>query len=324
MRNFRAAEKELLKSAELNPFDREVYLELYRLYRETSNYKSMIKALENLMTVDPYSSFPYLELGRHYLLRRRYRKAEEVLKKGLELIDSPELHYELGKVYAEWGKSEEAKEELKEACRLDFKNVEYRQKLAEVLVNSQEYEEALEVVLGTLELYPEAVYVLQSAAALYDLLDKEELAEYYYRKAVSVSEGFVREDAKKLLAEFLAEKGRYDQAEELLWELLEESDNPWVVLDAFSELAIILLEQERYRDIVKAGKELLKNPELSEEEYCEVAEVVADALFEEKEYEEAKSLYEKVLSLSTDEKLLKRVSKKVDEVKEIESLNRML
>jgi len=324
MRNFRAAERELLESLKLNPFEKETYMELYRLYKETSNHRKMVKTLEELITLEPYMAFPYLELARHYSLRRRYRKAEEVLKEGLKRLELPELHFELGKLYAEWGKTEEAKEELKEACRLDFKNVEYRQKLAEVLVNAEEYEEALEVVLGTLELYPEAVYVLQSAGALYDMVGNEELAEHYYRKAVAISEGFVKEDAQKLLAEFLIEKGRYDQAEEILWELLRSSDNLWVLLDAFSELALLLLEQERFGDVVKAGKEILNNPELSEEEFVEVAEVVADSLFEEKRFGEAQELYSEALKLANDPKVRERLREKLRELKEIRELNSLL
>ena len=324
MRNFKAAEKELLESLKLNPFEKETYLELYRLYRETNNHKKMVKTLEELITLEPYMAFPYLELAKHYLLRRRFSKAADVLREASERIESPEIHYELGKVYAEWGKTEEAKEELRKACRLDFKNVEYRQKLAEVLVSEEEYEEALDVVLGTLELYPEAVYVLQSAGALYDMLGNEELAEYYYRKAVSVSEGFMKEDAQKLLAEFFVEKGRYDQAEEILWDLLKNTDNFWILMDAFSELAVILIEQERYSDIVRAGKEVLENPEISDEEFGEVGEIVADALFEEGKVEEALDFYNQVLEVSTDQKLIKRVKEKVDEIKEIKELEKLL
>ena len=323
MRNFKAAERELLKSIKLNPFEKEAYLELYRLYKEISSHRKMVKILENLITLDPYSEFPYLELSRYYALRRNYKKAEAVLKSGLELMDSPSLHYELGKVYADWGKLEEAKEELREACRLDYKNADYRQKLVEVLVSDEDYAGALEVVHNTLELYPDAVYLLQSAAALYDLLGKEEMAEHYYRKAVAASEGFIRDDALKALAEFLAEKGRYDQAEETLKEILYTTDNVWVLLDVFSELSIILLDQERLSDIVEAGKFVLKNPELSEEEFCEVAEVVGDALFESGKFKEAADYYRKIVETSDDEKLIKRAYSKLKEAEEVSSLENM-
>ncbi|TCK02494.1 tetratricopeptide repeat protein [Phorcysia thermohydrogeniphila] len=324
MKNFRAAEQALLESVKLNPFERDAYYELYRLYRETGNHKKMVETLQNLMTIDPFSSFPYLELSRLYALRRQYKKAVEVLRFGLERIDLPELHFELGKVLADMGKVEEAKEELSEACRQDFLNVEYRQKLAEVMVNDEDYEGALQVVMSTLELYPDAVYVIQSAAALYDLLGNEELAEYYYRLAISKSEGFVREDSLKLFSEFLAEKGRYDQAEEILREIIDTTDNLWILLDAFSELAIILVEQERYKDIVEIGKKLMKHPELTEEDYCEIAEIVADALYEDKNYEEALKYYREIVSYSKDEKLIKRSYSKLKEIEEILSLERML
>ena len=324
MRNFKAAERELLESIKLNPFEKEAYLELYRLYRETSAHRKMVKTLENLITLDPYSKFPYVELARYYALRRNFRKAEAVLKSGLELMDSAELHYELGRVYADWGKLEEAKEELKEACRLDYRNADYRQKLIEVLVNDEDYKGALEVVHNTLELYPDAVYLLQSAGALYDLLGKEEIAEHYYRKAVSVSEGFIRDDALKMLAEFLAEKGKYDQAEEALKEILYNTDNVWILLDVFSELSIILLEQERLSDIVEIGKFVLKNPELSEEEFCEVAEVVGDALFESGKFREAKEFYRKIVETADSEKMIKRAYSKLKETEEVDSLEDMI
>jgi pentatricopeptide repeat protein len=323
MKNFRAAEQALLESVNLNPFEKEAYYELYRLYRETGRHKKMVEVLQNLMTLDPFSPFPYLELSRFYALRRQYRKAAEVLRFALGRIDIPELHFELGKVLADMGQIEEAKEELREACRQDFMNVEYRQKLAEVMVNDEDYEGALQVVMATLELYPDAVYVIQSAAALYDLLGNEELAEYYYRLAISKSEGFVKEDSLKLFAEFLIEKGRYDQAEEVLREIIDSTNNLWILIDAFFDLAVILAEQERYKDIVEVGKELLKHPEITEEEYCEIAEIVADALCEEKKYEEALRYYKEIVSYSKDEKLIKRSYSKLKEIEEILSLERM-
>jgi tetratricopeptide (TPR) repeat protein len=324
IKDFSAAERELLESVRLNPFEKDAYLELYVLYRKKSNYRGMVKALESLMTVDPYSVFPYLELSRFYGIRRQFKKAEKVLLLGISMTDSPELHFELGKLYAEMGRVEEAKEELSEACRLDFRNIEYRQKLAEVMVNDEGYEEALKVVMSTLELFPDAVYVIQSAAALYELLGKEELAEYYYRLAVSKSEGFVREDAIKLLSEFLVENGRFDQAEELLKEVIENADNNWILLDSFSELAILLIDQERFKEIAEIGKFILENSELSKDEYCEVAEIVADALYEEREYEEAMEYYREIIGYSKNERLIKRAYNKLKEVEEIELLEKML
>ncbi|MEO2083226.1 MAG: tetratricopeptide repeat protein [Desulfurobacteriaceae bacterium] len=326
LRNFRAAEKELLESIELNPFDYKPYYELYRLYREVRNYRGMIKALESLITLNPYQPYPYLELSKYYTSRRKFKKSVEVLKRAIDLIPSAALYFELGKVYAEWGKSEEAIEALSNACELDFRNVEYRQKLAEVFVNDERYEEALDVVLGTLELYPEAVYVLQSAAALYDLLGNQELAELYYRKAVAVSSGFVREDSLKLLAEYFIEKERYDQAEEVLKELLQESDNYWVLIDAFADLSLILAEQERYGEIVEIGEKLLSHPEIIEdgEDYSEVAEIVADSAFEAGKFEKAMELYRKVLERTENKKVQKRVSEKLTEIEEIIGLEKML
>jgi len=324
MRNFKAAERELLESVKLNPFEKDAYVELYRLYRDMNSTRKMIKTLETIMTIDPYSKLPYLELSRFYALRKNYKKAEEVLKQGIELIGSADLHYELGKVYAEWGKLEEAKGELKEACRLDYKNTDYRQKLIEVLVSDEDYEGALQVVHSTLELLPDAVYLLQSAAALYNLLGKDEVAEYYFRKAINLSSGFIRDDALKAFSEFLIEKERFDQAEEILKEIIFETDNIWVLLDAFSELSVILLEQGRLEEIVEIGEFILENPELTEDEICEISEILGDVLYELKRFDEAEKYYRKILSESTDEKMKKRAYEKLKETEEVSKLEKML
>jgi len=324
MKNFKAAERELLESMKLNPFDREVYFELYKLYKNMNSKRKMVKALENAITVDPYFKLPYVELAKYYSLTKNYKKAAEILEKGIEFIGSADLHYELGKVYAEWGKLEEAKEELREACKLDYTNVDYRQKLVEVLVSDEDYEGALQVLHNTLEIFPNAVYVIQSLAAVYDMTGNEELAEYYYRKAVALSEGFLRDDAMKALADFLIDRGRYDQAEEVLKELISQTDNPWVLLEAFSDLAVILLEQERLEEIVNVGSEVIKNSELTEDEFCEVAEILGDVLFEMAKFKEAKAYYEKIMEKTADEKLIKKAYGKLKEIEEIESLEKLL
>jgi tetratricopeptide (TPR) repeat protein len=324
MRNFKAAERELLQSVKLNPFEKDAYLELYKLYKEMNSHRKMVKTLETIMTIDPYSKFPYVELSRFYAVRRNYRKAEEVLRRGIELINSADLHYELGRVYAEWGKLEEAKEELREACRLDFKNADYRQKLIEVMVSDEDYEGALQVVHNTLELFPDAVYLLESAAALYAMVGKDDVAEHYYRRAIGLSEGFIREDALKAFSEFLTERGRFDQAEEVLKEIIFHTDNVWVLLDAFSELSVILLDQGRLEEIVEIGKFILDNPELTEDEVCEVSEIVGDVLYELGKFEEAKEFYERILKEAVDERQIKRAYSKLKEVEEVEELEKLL
>jgi tetratricopeptide (TPR) repeat protein len=325
-RNFKEAEKEILESIRLNPFEKEAYWELYKLYREIGNYKGMVKALENIMTIDPYDEHAYLELSHIHIIKKHFKKAEKVLMSGVEFLNSARLHFELGRLYADMGKVEKAKDELSKACLMDFSNIDYRQKLAEVMVNNEDYEEALGVVLSTLELYPNAIYVIQSAAALFDIIGKEEIAEYYYRLAISKSkdEPFLLEESKKFFADYLIEKGKYDEAEEILKDILETTDSIWTLMDVFSDLAVILVEQERLKELIELGEFVLENPDLPEDEYWEIAEIVADALFEEKRYEEAKEYYKGILDNSSDEKLKKRAYSRIKEIEEIESLEKML
>ena len=324
LKDFKSAEKELLESVRLNPFGSSAYQELYKLYKKVGNYDGMIRTLEVMLLLNPFSTSTHLELARLLRAKGRHLKAVRLLRSALERLDSPELHFELGKLYAEAGYLEHAKESLFDACLRSPLNVEYRQKLIDVLTESGDYATALEVAFATLSIYPGSVYLLQSIAGIYSAMGMDELAEHYHRRAVSVSTGFMREEALRGLIDFLLERGMYDQAEELLKEVIETSSNLWFVVDAFFELSAILADQERHAEIAVLGEKVLKNPELSGDEFCEVAEVVADALYSEGNLEKALSLYRKILARGATGKVAKRSYTRISEIEEILSLERML
>ena len=323
MRNLEEAEKELKKAIELNPFEAEAYLELYKLYKSKSGYRKAIEVLKLLLTVEPFKEFAYVELSNYYFMIRDFRSSIKLLERALSLFESPRLRFELAKAYQGIGKLEEAEENLKIACQVEYRNLEYRQKLAEVLAFQKRYDDALQVLFGALEIYPDAVYVIQSIANLYHLMGDEELAELYLRFAISKAEGFVREDARKHLSEYLIEIGKLDKAEEELVEIIESSDNTWLKVDAFVDLSLILMEQGRSPDIVLHGKKLLRSRDLTDEEFCEVAEIVADALLDMGSFTDALRLYRKVLSYSSNEKVIKRCYSQCRQLEEIISLENM-
>ncbi len=322
-KNLDEAEKELRKAIELNPFEADAYIELYKLYKSKSGYKRAIELLKILLVVDPYREFPYLELANYYFMVRDFNSIVNLLEKGLSFKESPRLRFELSKAYQSLGKLEEAEDNLKIACQIEYSNLEYRQKLAEILVYQNRYSDALDVLFGALEVFPDAVYVMQSIANLYHLMGNSDLAEFYFRKAVAKAEGFVKEDARKHLAEYLVEVGKLDQAEEELKSLIESSDNVWIKIDSFVDLSLILMEQERFNDIVQWGRFLLEDQDLTNEEFCEVAEIVAEALQEVGEFERALDLYRRVLRYGSNERMIKRCYAQFKNLEEIVLLENM-
>ncbi len=324
-KNYKLAEKELLEVIKLNPFEEDAYYELYRVYTSTGNVKKAIESLDVLKTISPYRTFPYVELSKLYAKLGNYQKAIEVLEEGVERKDDPKLHFELANLYAKTGQFEEAKEEFSEACRKDFLNVEYRQKFVEFLIDIEDYEEALNVVLSTIELFPKAVYAIQTAGMLCDILGKDELAEYFYRLAVSrADDDFLKDEAKLSLAIFLTDKGMHDQAEEILKELVEETNDPFIAFDAFVELSRILEEQGRFLELAKVGLNLLERNILDKGDWADVMLTVGESLFKERRYTEAVICYWNLVSNCADEKLVKKAYVRLKEIEEIVSLERML
>ena len=318
------AEKWFLKAKEEEPFTAEIYEELFRLYKKARSYSKMVDALENWIVLDHENPEPYYELGKYYYSRRRYGKAVPAIERGLKAVEDPRLYHLLGKVLYDWGKVEEAKEAFRAACRLDFKNFDYRHKLLEVLVNEEQYDEALELAHSTLQLYPDSSYLMQILGTIYSLVGDDKSAEYYFRKSVQVSDPITAGDAKKVLADFFVEKGLYDQAEEVLKELVTDENADWVKYDAFMELAAIFVEQGRLAELIRYGKELLKGEALDEDERSELLELIADAYYEEGKVKEAKEYYREALKLSDDAKRSDRIKKNLRELEEIDELNRLL
>ena len=151
-KNLDEAESELKKAIELNPFESDAYVELYKLYKSKSGYKKAIDLLKTLLVVEPFMEFPYLELSNYYLMVRDFKSAIALLERGLSYVESPRLRFELSKAYQSIGELEVAEDNLRIACQMDYTNLEYRQKLAEILVYQSRYTDALEVLYGALEI----------------------------------------------------------------------------------------------------------------------------------------------------------------------------
>ncbi|WP_457568457.1 tetratricopeptide repeat protein [Desulfurobacterium sp.] len=317
------AREALLKAISLDPFEPQVYKELYKLYKKQGLKKEAARVLKNLITIAPYSEYPYLELAGHYYSTGNYEKVNQILSQGIEKIKTPSFLYESAGFYQLIGELEIAEDLLRKAIIQQPKNLDYRQKLVDVLVGLGRMEEALEVLDETLKLYPESPYLLQGIATVYEMMGEDEKAEFFMRKAVAEADSFIREDSLRMLADFLIEKGKIDQAEEVLLEIVDTAESSWLVVDAFVELALICIGQERAELVFKTAKKILRSNILTEEETLEILEVLADVLESEGYMFSAKKVYNWIINRSKDEKQLKRCYTNVTRLSEIISLEKM-
>ncbi len=320
----REAEGELNEAIKLNPFEVQAYTELYNLYKKQYRYLEAFSLLEDVLVLKPFSEFPYLEMARLYYLAGKIDRAIDILGKGLLKVESATINFELGKLYFENGKLDRAINCISMACRLDFKNLDYREKLIEFLIYNTDYERALEVCSSTLYLYPGSAYVIANVASIYEAMGELDLSEFYYRLAVSSSDGFTKQSMTKDLADFLIDHGKFDQAEQELIELIRPSVNLWIAIDAFAELSLIYTNEDRHSDVVRIGEALLKHPDMSKEERCEILEIVTDALFNQGKFLDAKQKCSFIIKASSDRKLVKRCYIKLRAIEEIDLLENML
>lgn len=88
-------------------------------YSQRGQFDKAISELEAALKLNPNKAKIYLNLGRAYCKSSQFDKALQKLNMALELDLSPVIYYELGNVYLDMGKSEEAIKYYQDALRLD-------------------------------------------------------------------------------------------------------------------------------------------------------------------------------------------------------------
>jgi tetratricopeptide (TPR) repeat protein len=150
------AEESLRKSITIDPVIPEQYIQLAHIYKDQAKYTQAKEELEKAIQVNPGYAEAYIQLSRCYIDEQKYKEAAEVLNKGIladslkkeniyvelalcfsgqrlgdKLIqenllkqainENPECasaYLELGRLYIEQSKYQEAEEELKKAFEL--------------------------------------------------------------------------------------------------------------------------------------------------------------------------------------------------------------
>ncbi len=100
--------------------------------------------------------------------------------------DNYRLHYELGNLFYDTGRLQEAQASYEEAHRLNPKHVETLVNLGSVLSDQNKHEEAIEEFEKALSLNPEDCKARSNLGNAYYALDKFPDAMYEYRRAIDI------------------------------------------------------------------------------------------------------------------------------------------
>ncbi len=109
---YKSEEQMLKKSVENNPNEIEVLFNLSKFYLKHGDYLKMVDIEKELIELDPTNYWEYVNLGLTLQDLKKYREAEQMFKKAIELNEDPNdeatLYISLGNLYSEWNKPYEA------------------------------------------------------------------------------------------------------------------------------------------------------------------------------------------------------------------------
>ncbi|HMB99822.1 MAG TPA: tetratricopeptide repeat protein, partial [Flavobacteriaceae bacterium] len=130
-------------------------------FDKAENYLNELRTRDKKFEIRTYFSEAKILLGRG-----KVKKALEVLTKAKNNKPNSEVWYQIGKIYMQTNRFEDAREAFENALEFEVDKAKFHQSLATCLIRLGDYEEAAEHALTAIELvkyYPEAHYTLGEA-----------------------------------------------------------------------------------------------------------------------------------------------------------------
>ncbi|RIA10643.1 tetratricopeptide repeat protein [Flavobacteriaceae bacterium MAR_2010_72] len=143
------------------------YMDLLNISLAENEYEIAEHYLNELRTRDKkFEINTYFSEAKILLGKGKVQKALKVLNEAITNKPNSEVWYQIGKIYMQVGKFEDAKEAFEHALDFEVDKSKFHQSLAVCLIRLGEYEEAADHALTAIELvkyFPEAHYTLGEA-----------------------------------------------------------------------------------------------------------------------------------------------------------------
>ncbi|MGJ8667309.1 MAG: alkaline phosphatase family protein [Patiriisocius sp.] len=156
------------------------YMDLLTIELKFSNFEKAREYLDKLRSLNSeFESTTYFAESQILLGNGDMDGALSLLDKAVKNKPSPEVYFQIGKVYRRTSKFQNAKTAFEKAIDFEPDRAKYHRALAEVLVRLGEYEEAAESALTSIELvkyFPDAHYTLGEALEKMGDLENAKLA----------------------------------------------------------------------------------------------------------------------------------------------------
>lgn len=143
------------------------------------------ESLKKAIELNPKNDILHLILGIFYSVQGNYDKAEEMLKKAIELNprDNCQIYFTLGMCYRSQGKYDQAEEMFKEAIKINPSYDRAYFELGRRYMNLGEYDKAEGLLKEAIKINPENGNIYSCLALCYGEQGKYKLAKKYFKIA---------------------------------------------------------------------------------------------------------------------------------------------
>lgn len=191
-RQFEDCEKTLDEAVQRQPHNPKAYLIKAFMLKDMQDTVGYLRMLQLVIDQDPRETKAYLELGYFYQ-QQNDPIAISYYQNGLKVDPkNVELHYNLGKMFQDMDKLEEAEQEYKTAIAIDSTHIPSLNNLGYLYLddNIKKYDEAVKLFTQVLQINPKFVYAICNRGVAYEYLGNYVAARKDYEEALKLSTNF--------------------------------------------------------------------------------------------------------------------------------------
>ena len=184
--------KTIDEAVQRQPHNPKAYLTKAFMLKEMQDTIGYLRMLQLVIDQDPNEVKAYSELGFFYQ-KKNDPIAISYYQNGLKVDPrNVELHYNLGKMFQDMDKLEEAEQEYKTAISIDSAHIPSLNNLGYLYLddNIKKYNEAVDLFTQVLQINPQFVYAVCNRGVAYEYLGNYVAARKDYEEALKLSTNF--------------------------------------------------------------------------------------------------------------------------------------
>lgn len=190
-RQYEDCGKTIDEAVQRQPHNPKAYLIKAFMLKDMQDTVGYLRMLQLVIDQDPRETKAFLELGYFYQ-QKNDPIAISYYQNGLKADpNNVELHYNLGKMFQDMDKLEEAEQEYKTAIAIDSTHIPSLNNLGYMyLDDNTKYEEAVKLFTQVLQINPQFVYALCNRGVAYECLGNYVAARKDYEETLKLATNF--------------------------------------------------------------------------------------------------------------------------------------